>query len=65
MSNQSTLPVTAMFEELIRLGHITPTVHMEELREPGALNPVPTRLGYVTPDVPIRLGVHADKMMGS
>ena len=58
--NRASGPVAAMFEDLIRQGHITPVEHMEELRLPGEFASVPTILTYTTPEIPIRLGVHHD-----
>jgi hypothetical protein len=46
------LPITAMFEELVVQGFIKPTTHMEDLVFPGALTPVPSVIGYATPDIP-------------
>ncbi len=56
------LPVTAMFEDLVSQGLIKPTTHMEDLVFPGALAPVPSVIGYATPDIPIRgeMAAHAE-----
>lgn len=54
---QKSLPITAMFNEMVRLGQITPTDRMEDLRMPGELPYVPSIATYGTPDVPIKPGM--------
>lgn len=56
------LPITEMFRELIKQGHITPSEQMEDLRFPGELPYVPTIATYGTVAVPmsIGLGPHAE-----
>lgn len=49
-------PVSDMFEDLVRHGHIKPIIRMEEMELPGAYPQVPSVISYTTPDVPIRSG---------
>lgn len=58
------LPVTEMFEEMVRLGYIRPPAQMEEMRLPGEYAFVPSVISYGTPDVPIRAGIHRDAKLG-
>ena len=54
------LIVTDMFDELIRLGHITPESDPSDLSLPGAYQDVPSVITYGTPNVPVRMGVHSN-----
>jgi hypothetical protein len=58
------LPISAMFEELIQLGHITPELGAEDTTLPGAYPTVPTITSYDTPKIPVHLGVHTNAKLG-
>ena len=60
----SDLPITAIFQELVRQGYLTPPAHMEDMRLPGEFVSVPTVISYGTPDTPIRTGVHSNAELG-
>jgi hypothetical protein len=47
----SVLPITDMFKELVRLQHITPPATMENLRFPGETPTIPTIASYGTPEL--------------
>lgn len=49
------LSVTEMFNEMVRLGQLTPVERMEDMRFPGELNHVTTYATYGT-QVPNALG---------
>jgi hypothetical protein len=54
------LPISEMFDELIRLGHITPDQDPSDLTLPGAYADVPSVIAYGTPNIPVRTGVHTN-----
>lgn len=55
------LPVSELFEELVRQGHITPPGEgsMDESL-PGAFDVVPSIVTYGTPNIPVHRGVHTN-----
>jgi hypothetical protein len=57
-------PVTRMFEELIKLGHITPSTETIDTVLPGAFRPVPSVVTYDTPNIPVHVGVHTNAKLG-
>jgi hypothetical protein len=61
MNNQ---PISRMFEELIKLGHITPSTDATDTSLPGAFTPVPSIVSYDTPNIPVRMGVHTNAKLG-
>ncbi len=61
---QQDLPVTAMFEELVRLGHIRVPEKMNHLRLPGAYAPVPSIVVYSTPDITFHNGGSGHAKLG-
>jgi hypothetical protein len=54
------LLISEMFDELIRLGHITPDRDPRDLKLPGAYDDVPSVIAYGTPNIPVNTGVHTD-----
>lgn len=54
------LTVSEMFDDLIRLGHITPETDPCDLTLPGAYADVPSVITYGTPNVPVHMGVHSN-----
>jgi hypothetical protein len=56
--------VSALFQELIALGHILPVGSRFDLAMPTAYRSVPSRITNGTPDIPVRMGVSADADMG-
>lgn len=52
------LPVTKLFEELVRQGHIQQSVDPTDMALPGAFESVPAITTYGTPNIPVHLGVH-------
>jgi hypothetical protein len=54
------LVISEMFDELIRLGHITPEQDPSELTLPGAYDDVPSVITYGTPNIPVHTGVHTN-----
>ena len=61
---ESKLPVTAIFEELVRMGHLTPPAVMEEMRLPGQFLTVPSYTTYGIPDFPLSRGIYDDAKLG-
>ena len=54
------MSVTEMFDELIRLGYLSPATKTTEFTLPGRFKSVPSIVAYGTPDLPIHIGVHKD-----
>ncbi|WGS23381.1 MULTISPECIES: hypothetical protein [unclassified Bradyrhizobium] len=54
------LIVSEMFDDLIRMGHITPEADPADLTLPGAYADVPSVITYGTPNVPVHMGVHSN-----
>jgi hypothetical protein len=57
------LAISEMFDELIRLGHITPALDPSDLKLPGAYDDVPSVIAYGTPNIPVKTGVHTDAQL--
>ena len=55
-------PVTAIFLDLVKQGHITPVAHVHGSL-PGQLPQVPTITTYGTPDIPLGTGVHRNAQL--
>lgn len=54
------LIVSAMFDDLIQQGHITPETDPSDFTLPGAFVDVPSVITYGTPNVPVHRGVHSN-----
>lgn len=62
MSKKS--PITDMFLEMIKGGHIAPVKYMEDLRLPGEYVSVPSVLTYDTPSLREMTGETGDAELG-
>jgi hypothetical protein len=57
------LLVSEMFDELVKMGHITPATDPCDLALPGAFADVPSVITYGTPNVPVHTGVHLNAQL--
>jgi hypothetical protein len=54
------LVISAMFDELIRQGHISQQQDPCDLALPGAYEDVPSVITYGTPNISVHTGVHTN-----